>query len=380
MQRDFHYYCIAVLAKAAGFNKKDALIIGYASQYTDDSTESELIRLEVPGLIKFDPVRTAYHGLDMIGSLSWSAQKRVYIPFHFVPPQPFSPKESGVFSFVTKPAVDEQNGSEKSFAELLLDEAASESRRNHKRRLCRIGIALHTYADTWAHQGFSGRHSREENDVENIHVFNRATGKYRHLKWENLLLDALPQIGHAEAGFFPDLAFHKWKHDSRQSPDIERDNVEQFLKAAQAIYDVLLPMKKSRPDDPIPWETIAPDIRQLFEGEHIVAAQTTDRLTMRAYRHYHTTDLQKRCKKWQEKFDHLFRPYPAGDSYSYDHRKWRRDALDGDTDWDNWSQREWDQMRPLGLAGSEKEFWNSLWIHFHRAALRQRHFVLENLP
>jgi len=26
------------------------------------------------------------------------------------------------------------------------------------------------------------------------------------------------------------------------------------------------------------------------------------------------------------------------------------------------------------------DFWNSLWVLFHRAALRQRHFVLENLP
>jgi len=380
MQKDFHYYCVAVLAKAAGFNKKDSLIIAYASQYVDDSTESELIRLKIPGAdLKFDPVRTAYAGLDLVGSLSWSAQKRVYIPFHFIPPLPFSPKESNAFSFVTQPAADEQNGEKKSFAELLLEEAAGESRRKRWRRLCRIGVALHTYADTWAHQRFSGRHNREENDVENICVW--ANDDYKHLKLENLILDALPQIGHAEAGYFPDLAFQKWKYDSRQSPPtMERDNVELFLQAAQAIYDALLPMKKTRPDEPIPWKKIAPDIRQLFEGKPVIKVETADRLTMRAYRHYHATDLEGRCKKWQEKFSHLFQPYPAGHSYSYNHLKWRRDALKGDTDWDNWSQKEWDQMRPLELAGSEDDFWNSLWVHFHRAALRQRHFVLENMP
>ncbi|MEA3340869.1 MAG: DUF6765 family protein [Chloroflexota bacterium] len=381
MQKDFHYYCIAVLAKAAGFNKKDALIIGYASQYVDDATESELIRLQVPRLIKFDPVRTAYAGLDLTGSLTWSAQKRVFIPFHFIPPRPFRPKESTTFSFVTQPAAGEQNGGEKSFAELLLEEAASESQRNRWRRLCRIGVALHTYADTWAHQRFSGRHNREENDVENIHVYDRDTGKYKRLKLENLILDALPQVGHAEAGYFPDLAFQKWKYDSRQSPPaVKRDNVELFLKAAEAIYDALVPLKKIRPDEPIPWETIAPDIRQLFEGEHIVAAETADRLMMRAYQRYHASDLGERCKKWQEKFDHLFRPYPAGHSYNYDHLKWRNEALKGDTAWDSWSQREWDQMRPMELVESEAEFWNSLWVHFHRAALRQRHLALENMP
>ena len=380
MQKDFHYYCVAVLAKAAGFNKKDALIIGYASQYVDDATESELIRLEVPGLIKFDPVRTAYAGLDLAGSLSWSAQKRVFIPFHFIPPRPFSPKESNTFSFVTQPAASEQN-EPKSFAELLLEEAVGESRRKRWRRLCRIGVALHTYADTWAHQHFSGRHNREENDVENIHVYDRDTGKYEHLKLENLILDALPRIGHAEAGYFPDLAFQKWKYDSRQSPPaVERDNVELFLQAAQAIYNALLPMKKTRPDEPIPWKKIERDIRQLFEGKPVIKVETADRLTIRAYQHYHKSDLGERCEKWREKFDHLFRPYPAGHSYNYDHRRWRDDALKGDTDWDSWSQREWDQMRPMELAGSEADFWNSLWVHFHRAALRQRHFVLENMP
>lgn len=375
MQQDFHYYCVTVLAKAAGFSKKDALIIGYASQYVDDATESELIQLDIPGAdLKFDPVRTAYAGLKLVGSLSWSAQKRVYIPFHFIPPLPFSPQESESFSFVTQPAVGGRDG-KKSFAELLLDEAASESRRNHKRRLCRIGVALHTYADTWAHQRFSGRHSREENDVENIHVWIR--GNYKHRKLENLILDMLPQIGHAEAGFFPDLAFQKWKYDSRPAPNVERDNVEQFFKAARAIYDALTPIKKSRPDDPIPWETIAPDILALLKGEPVIRARTTDQLTVQAYRRYHATDLKARCKKWQEKFDHLFRPYPAGHSYSYDNREWRNKALKGDTDWDNWSQREWDQMRPVS---PEKDFWNSLWVHFHRAALCQRHFVLENMP
>ncbi|MEA3340124.1 MAG: DUF6765 family protein, partial [Chloroflexota bacterium] len=65
------------------------------------------------------------------------------------------------------------NSVEKSFAELLLEEAAGESQRNRWRRLCRIGVALHTYADTWAHQRFSGRHNRGENDVENIRVYDR---------------------------------------------------------------------------------------------------------------------------------------------------------------------------------------------------------------
>jgi len=65
MQRDLHYYGIGALARAAGFNRDDALTIAYASQYTDDSTESDLIQLELDeGHLKFDPVRTSYAGLE----------------------------------------------------------------------------------------------------------------------------------------------------------------------------------------------------------------------------------------------------------------------------------------------------------------------------
>ncbi len=61
MEVDFHYYCLAVLARTVGFTKKEALTIAYASQYVDDSTESEPIMV---GDILFDSVRTAHYGLD----------------------------------------------------------------------------------------------------------------------------------------------------------------------------------------------------------------------------------------------------------------------------------------------------------------------------
>ena len=91
MQKDFHYYGIAVLARAAGFKSEDALTIAYASQYVDDSTESELFNLDVTKEeLKFDPVRSSYFGLEALLSITWSAQKRVWIPFHFLSPKPFT--------------------------------------------------------------------------------------------------------------------------------------------------------------------------------------------------------------------------------------------------------------------------------------------------
>jgi hypothetical protein len=379
MQRDFHYYCVGVLARASGFNIRDSLTIAYSSQYVDDSTESKVVQLKVEkGELYFDPVRTSYGGLDNLGSLSWAAQKRVYIPFHFIPPRPFRPKLSQTFSFVTEPAANGEPEYKESFAELLVKKASRESLKNYTRRLCRIGIALHTYADSWAHQRFSGRHSQEENDVENIHLYDRESGEYKHLVLENIFLDMLPRIGHAEAGVFPDLAHLKWRYNSGNAPmAIERDNTEEFMESAKEIYDVLVEVKKRRPAPPIPWGEIEPDIRELLASGPKVKVTPADQISEQSYAKYHDTDLGVRCKGWQDKFGHLFQPPPKDDFYYYDRRRWRGQALLGDIDWDDWTEKDWDEMEPMELRSG---FWDSRWVQFHRAALRQRHFVLENLP
>lgn len=367
MQRDFHYYCVGVLARAAGFSCDDALTIAYASQYTDDSTESELIRVQTDeGRLRFDPVRTSYTGLEAIHSLAWSAQKRVWIPFHFLPPEPFRPEQNQTFSFVTEP--------NSAFAQMLLSEAAKEPLGKNKRRPCRIGVALHTYADSWSHQCFSGRDSREENDVETISLRDGSPKQWKKLGIENLIFDALPFIGHAEAGYFPDLAFQEWKCFVGKGGKVERNNLEVFVEAAQAIYNQLLAMKKADPAPVIPWDEIEPRVRSLLASEDR-KPRGGERYTRPAYTAYQALMVEKRCERWRKEFGYLFEPEPA--RFHYDKEAWRGDAVEGDTNWDGYRQAEWDQMLPRMVKPG---FWDSLWVNFHRAALRQRHFVLENMP
>jgi len=368
MQIDFHYYCVGVLAKAAGFNSEDALTIAYASQYVDNSTESELIPIETGnGILNFDPVLTTYKKIDAIQSLSWSAQKRVWIPFHFIPPKPFSPGYEQGYSFVTKP------GSQ--FARLLVEKASKESMKSHKRRMCRIGVALHTYADSWAHQGFSGRKYQGENDVEDIRIYDRKKESWEKLKIENIIFDVLPQIGHAEAGYFPDLTFQKWKYRSKPSNKvIQRDNTEEFLEAAQDIYNILLKMEKNNPEQPIPWEKLETKIRKLLE----VAGskpRNLDKLTLPLYSAFQSQHVGLRCKKWISEFSDMFGELST--KYSYDPKAWREEAFYGDVEWDDYSREDWGAMYPRKVRTG---FWESLWVNFHRAALCQRHTVLENTP
>ena len=334
MQKDFHYYCIAVLAKTAGFEKRDALTIAYASQYVDDSTESEPIQV---GELMFDPVRTAHLGLK---AFNWAIQKRVYIPFHFIPPNPIrSPRDT----FVT--------AANSPFARRILKEACEEQL--EMRRLIRIGVALHTLADMSAHQGFSGR-QHSENDVESI--YHREGKRWKPLPWENFYLDFLPQIGHAEAGYFPDCPFLTWKYTRKSTnEEVERNNTQEFLTAAKSIHQKLSKIDKSKSDSPIPWGDIETGIRDLLA--------------------HREKDIEKRCGKWTERFQYMFDPL----NFAYDSRAWRNDALgpddEADTDWDNFEPSDFRRLQFPMKPG----FYNSLWVQFHRAALRQRHLVLESL-
>jgi hypothetical protein len=452
MQRDFHYYCIAVLAKAAGFSSPEALIIAYASQYVDDATENKPLTLvdEYRGYeFKFDPVRTQYtKGLKVN---DWTVHKTIYLPFHFLPPIPIRYPHlgqyvdwvQGPFDYVTQP--------DSPFARMLLEEAGKEE--DKVRRLCRIGIALHTYADTWSHRRFSGREAREENLVEDPDYFDGQDWKRDTLldgTIERFVSALADNTGHAEAGFLPDISFLRWRYRNAQNQEITRRNEEEFLEAAKRIYEELCAINTAPKDPVIPWEEIKNGIAvSLAERGGIEG-------TISAWDLYAKVkdSLAERCRTWQQSFRHLF-DQPA--RYEYDKQEWRRIALapnvrpdpyfyavfaesqdpgdetddarkapsgweqqsaweewsqgldyaplqqaeesrqeswsewdvqyrydseldydERDLDWDNWShdERRFGRLKfPL-----KPNFPDSLWVHFHRAALLQRHIVVEMLP
>lgn len=362
MQRDFHYYCIGVLAKAAGFNSKDALTIAYASQYVDDATERTQIPVKAPNDIRIDPVRTAHKGAKWLLGAKWHEQKEVYLPFHFIPNIPYEPP-GWTFEYITKPG--------SGFALELLHEAFKGERECEcwdptitdfeLFRLCRIGIALHTFADTWAHQGFSGR-SNDENEVSNIEYITK-------IRWEDIRptdrpSKVWPRIGHAEAGKLPDKTFFDWKYTNKanwQQHLHKRNNTELFHKAAKAIYDELSKAKKPRPDSPkIPWKKI--------EGKIFEQLKTRGK------------GLEDRCKKWRENFIDIFDDLDDPNEFKYDDKDWRKTALEASKekyyDWEKYSKKD----RRWNKFTLKNDYFFSPFYHFHRAALLQRDFVLERLP
>lgn len=374
MQIDFHYYCIGVLARAAGFNGEDALTIAYASQYTDDATESEPMRLKLgKNELQFEPVCTAYSHLEDLGKsvLNWSLQKRVYIPFHFVPARPFEWNKSRQFSFVTQP--------NSPFANWLIKKASEES--DYKRRLCAVGIALHSFADTWAHCGFSGRQNNE-NDIGKIEI-QEDSGDYESIaRFVQGILNILPEIGHAEAGYYPDLSYLKWRyvHQNQAKKYVERDNVIERLEASEVIYTQLCKIPKQEGVDVLSWESIAQKLEACFryrpENEVLETSLPASKFSYETIRGYYAFETEKVCQKWRKTFNYLFK---SPETFEYDEGMWREEVFGQQIaeNWHTYSIADWFRSPPIKV---KHEFWDSHWVHFHKAALKQRHLVLENIP
>ncbi len=371
MQRDFHYYCIGVLAKAAGFSSKDALTIAYASQYVDDATQGGRIPIKKsPNDIRIDPVRTAHKGLK-VRSIFWSEQKKILISFHFIPPRFYEPPGWG-FEYVTEPAQLKKTKKSEEFGIKFADTLLEEALKGKKEcecwesmitdfelfRLCRIGIALHTYADTWAHQGFSGR-KNEENEVIDIQVKKNNVMKLMKRKFKiKIPWKAGPRIGHAEAGFYPDYPFLVWEYTKKSTGElVPRNNTKEFLKAAETIYKKLSETQKTPYKK---WNEIKKRIEKQLK--------------------YVGRDLEDRCENWRNNFYDFFDDLQFPEKFKYDKTDWWRTAfqvLKGDGhDWDDYYKGV--EIRRKMII--KDDYFKSPFYHFHRAALLQRDFVLERLP
>jgi hypothetical protein len=241
---------------------------------------------------------------------------------------------------VTKPGSD--------FALSIFKEATAEPEEDLKPY--RMGVALHTLADTWAHQGFSGIEEKV-NNVEAIHL--KKGNDWKHLFWENIFLDALPRIGHGQAGKFPDMSHLTWKYKHGVTKkEVEHDNSDEFMKAAERIYNLLVEVRPSGLQPIASWADIGPRIKDLITME---------------------VDVEEKCDAWKRTFDDWFSDEAK---YDYDKKAWRRDALGSD-------DVDWDKDKPSDFRKRKYEmqpgFATKPWVMFHRAAEKQRHYVMEQM-
>lgn len=200
MNVEFHYYAVHALALQAGLDASFARDLAGASQYVDAATVA--LSLQTPrGAYLVEPTQNYTFWDEAVRS-------EVYLPFHFLPGDAAEAATRRIDG-ARNPYAVTPNGE---LAKGLLVDALRD------RDPFRIGIALHAFADTWAHQNFSGL----------MEAFNELPGSK---------VSALPAAGHLHAMAKPDAPDGRWLDERLVEPDI--DNAARFRQAARKIYRYL---------------------------------------------------------------------------------------------------------------------------------------------
>lgn len=201
MDIEFHYYITYLVAARAGFVPAEAETIAYSSQYVDENHR----------IYKIDADRPTTYSNYITQTLNILKPKselmRIYPIFHFIPGDPLAStarrKDGKLHRLNTTPNSENAN--------LIMDGAIASG------NLYRIGIATHSYVDTWAHQNFVGYYD----------VFNAMKG---------VLSTALPNIGHADAKHNPDWPALVWTDCRLVTSNARVDNKQRFLEAAEHLF------------------------------------------------------------------------------------------------------------------------------------------------
>ncbi|MBU1411810.1 hypothetical protein KKC22_09875 [Myxococcota bacterium] len=380
MNRDFHYDVISILAQTAGFPTDEATLIATASQYTDDCTFYEKIpmNLNLPGqpgpdarylqwetdlgqafpqaqftsfrnyafeqdFQHFDPICTAHFNLEkrlksLLGSpvalfrelsrlKNDRAMLKVFVAFHFVPDYDnAAPRE--------KFHVEKNCRFLRDYLQALLGMLGTQPAGSLQRRqvLIALGIALHSFADTWSHAGFSGRWNSQENDIEDLKVARQYGDQEKGI---------MPDIGHMEAGSWvdrpeSDLAF-SFEHTIGQRPSrVSRQNPVHFTEAADEIFQIL------SGGSPFPSA-----LKKFLFDAFRMDLEESERITW----------LEHRVNVVR----HLYDFYPNLQVHPYDRQQWLNEIIPAPADYNN---RITYQYKP-----------DADWFLFQTAAMAQRNLI-----
>lgn len=359
MEIDFHFGVTYVLGRLAGFAHDSALTVATAAQYVDDTVSEGTINF-ITGE-KYSRISSSHEKWNPKIALS-SPERNVWVPFHFLPSAEQSPTPSGERFYDT--IICRPNSQ---VAKEMLNVCIS--KKNTPNALHRLGITAHVFADTWAHQGFAGM-NHKINRASKIKLLNIELGTpvdqfkrtFAHLQrayeaqglhsllsriWFNFLSKSLSWIfpmGHGAVLHYPDWPFLKWSYVNGHGIKIQRDNVSDFLEAAEELYKFFSRYRDNERNTSMPQQD-----RELIK-------------TM--FSTLQNEDGEKRCLKWIDAVKSgKFSFGPADISYFPKGQKsWKFKALHTNARWDfPWEKFEY-----------TPEFLTSDWKLFHDALQSHR--------
>jgi hypothetical protein len=253
MQIDFHHAVTYVVARLAGFGHRDAEIVAYCAQYVDDAINGGLVQFENGAMYR--RTASAHKALDY-KHFDKLENRHVWLPFHFLPGNGGkrageNPSDRFIDKIVCRP--DSPVAQEMTRSCIL--------GRDAQYGLHRLGVTMHVYADTWAHQGFAGVihevnriQALDDQDAPEAGWVSRMAdffGDQFDRKISNFAGGVLP-LGHGAALSYPDRPFLKWRYRSHQGEIVERDNPTDFLAAADCMCRAMQRYRVGDPDADVP--------------------------------------------------------------------------------------------------------------------------------
>lgn len=223
MQIDFHHGVTYVLARLAGFKHEQANIVAYSAQYVDDATNGGTIKFE--NRYMYRRIASAHKMLDYRNSKQL-ANHRVWIPFHFLPGNGGmkagkNPVGKGIKKMVCRP--------NSYVARDMVKACIRDKEKLYGLHL--LGVTMHAYADTWAHQGFAGV-NHEINDASEIKKGGERDTSMIDKVLNFFIGEAYP-LGHGSVLSYPDRPYLQWSYTNDYlGKEIQRDNPKDFLQAA----------------------------------------------------------------------------------------------------------------------------------------------------
>lgn len=316
MDIEFHYYIIFIISRKAGFNANDSYTIAYSSQYTDDNNFRYFVNFKGGDFYLNEISQT----LDI--TKPSEKRQKIYPLFHFIPSgeeidsnNQF--KRNSYHSFITIP--DSIN------AQTLFDAALV------SKNLYRIGIAVHAYADTWAHQNFLG-------------LKDNLNGKRGFEK-------IIPNIGHADFIHEPDKVHNEWIDTRLKNQYADISNDERFLAAAKNIFIRLWKYNRPRKSDQ--------QAKKAYE-ELNLEAKLKDAMDET---YFWGSDEKARIKSYKNICNEL-----GMKKYQYDPNEWRYEAIEKHSLEIDLFDRYW----------AKNKFEGSRWHEFQEAVKAHRDLALKN--
>jgi hypothetical protein len=269
MNINYHYHTVKVLAVQAGFGADDAQYIAYFSQHVDDFIMHSpfILDSEPPEFFirnklaqplttgkrwAFAPCAT---GINEIRTLSSGYRLTALMPFHFIMPQPYQHLHKNAERSLYRCVTANRGG------DLLINRLFDDLRKGD---LLALGMLLHTFADTYAHEGFSGFQGWE----------NAAYAHEGMRHSEAVFFRALPSIGHANVGTAPDECdlsidlYAKRTEKGNFESFIKRDNMIYFADCSRRILDILCKINKKPPFDNRQWNALQARLAEAQRGDN----------------------------------------------------------------------------------------------------------------